>query len=49
MWTTGYVRKHLPKYVAEFEFRHNHRHVEDGARTVAAIRGSEGKRLSRPT
>jgi transposase-like protein len=38
-------RKHLPKYVAEFEFRHNHRHIEDGERTVAAIQGAEGKRL----
>ncbi len=38
-------RKHLHRYVSEFAFRWNHRHVEDGARTVAAIRGAEGKRL----
>src|SRR6266567_8008667 len=30
---------------AEFAFRWNHRKVDDGARTVAAIRGAEGKRL----
>jgi transposase-like protein len=39
-------RKHLHRYVSEFEFRYNHRHVEDGTRTVQAIRASEGKRLT---
>src|SRR6266704_6591567 len=38
-------KRHLHRYVNEFAFRWNHRHVEDGARTVAAIRGAEGKRL----
>ena len=38
-------RKHLHRYCTEFEFRYNHRDVEDGERTVAAIRGMEGKRL----
>ncbi|MEM9751763.1 MAG: IS1595 family transposase [Planctomycetota bacterium] len=38
-------RKHLQRYVDEFEFRYNHRKMEDGERTVAAIRGSVGKRL----
>jgi len=38
-------RKHLHRYVSEFEFRYNQRHVEDGARTVAAVRAAEGKRL----
>ena len=38
-------RKHLHRYLAEFEFRDNHRHIEDGARTVAAIRGADGRRL----
>lgn len=38
-------RKHLQRYLDEFEFRYNHRKLEDGARTVAAIQGSEGKRL----
>lgn len=38
-------RKHLQRYLDEFEFRFNHRKCEDGERTVAAIRGAEGKRL----
>ena len=38
-------RHHLHRYVNEFQFRWNHRKVDDGARTVAAIRGAEGKRL----
>lgn len=38
-------RKHLHRYVSEFEFRYNTRHLEDGARTVGAIRAGEGKRL----
>lgn len=38
-------KKHLHRYVSEFEFRYNHRKMDDGARTVAAIRGAEGKRL----
>jgi len=37
--------RHLHRYVNEFAFRWNHRKVDDGARTVAAIRGAEGKRL----
>ena len=38
-------RKHLHRYVAEFEFRWNTRQMDDGARVVRAIQGSEGKRL----
>lgn len=38
-------KKHLHRYVAEFEFRYNHRMMDDGERTMAAIRGAEGKRL----
>jgi transposase-like protein len=38
-------RRHLHRYVAEFVFRYNHRKIEDGARTIAAIRGGIGKRL----
>jgi transposase-like protein len=38
-------RRHLHRYVNEFAFRWNHRKEDDGARTVAAIRGAEGKRL----
>lgn len=37
--------KHLPRYLAEFDFRYNHRNVSDGERTVAALRKAEGKRL----
>jgi transposase-like protein len=39
-------KRHLHRYVAEFEFRFNHRRDEDGDRTVAAIRAAEGKRLT---
>ncbi|MCA9311007.1 MAG: IS1595 family transposase [Phycisphaerales bacterium] len=38
-------RKHLQRYLDEFEFRYNHRKVEDGERVVAAIQGADGKRL----
>ncbi len=38
-------RKHLHRYLSEFEFRHNHRELDDGKRTRLAIKGSEGKRL----
>lgn len=38
-------RKHLHRYLSEFEFRYNTRSMDDGARTVAAIKGGEGKRL----
>lgn len=41
--------KHLHRYLAEFDFRYNHREAlgwDDEARTKAAIRASEGKRLT---
>ena len=41
--------KHLHRYLAEFDFRYNHREGlgwNDEARTVAAIKGAEGKRLT---
>lgn len=38
--------KHLPKYLHEFEFRHNHREATDAQRTAAAIKGGDGKRLT---
>lgn len=38
-------KEHLHRYLAEYEFRHNNRFLEDGPRTSAAIRASEGKRL----
>jgi transposase-like protein len=41
-------KQHLHRYLAEFDFRYNHRSalgVEDQARTGAALQGSRGKRL----
>jgi transposase-like protein len=38
-------RRHLHRYVNEFDFRWNTRKMCDGDRTVAAIRGVQGKRL----
>lgn len=38
-------RQHLSRYCDEFGFRWDHRRATDGERTVAAIRGSIGKRL----
>jgi transposase-like protein len=37
-------KTYLPRYLAEFEFRHNHRFEGDGPRTVYAIRAAMGKR-----
>jgi transposase-like protein len=39
-------KEHLHRYMSEFEFRYNHRHIEDGPRTLQAIKGAEGKRLT---
>jgi transposase-like protein len=41
--------KHLHRYVAEFEFRYNNRialGVDDNERTIEALRGLKGKRLT---
>jgi transposase-like protein len=38
-------KKHLHRYVGEFDFRWNTRRMNDGQRTVAAIRSATGKRL----
>jgi hypothetical protein len=38
-------RKHLHRYVAEFDFRWNARKIDDGKRTALAIRKAERKRL----
>ena len=38
--------KHLKRYVGEFDFRYNARHISDAARANAALRGIEGKRLT---
>lgn len=39
-------RKHLHRYLSEFQFRHDHRHLDDGDRTVAAIKAANNKRLT---
>jgi len=39
-------RKHLHRYLAEFDFRYNNRKVTDGERALQALRGFEGKRLT---
>jgi transposase-like protein len=38
-------KKHLHRYCAEFEFRWNHRKINDSARTEAALKQVQGKRL----
>ena len=37
--------QYLDQYLAEFDFRYNHRELTDGARTVAGLKQVEGKRL----
>jgi transposase-like protein len=39
-------KHHLKRYCKEFEFRWNHRKVNDGTRAEHAILGAEGKRLT---
>lgn len=36
---------HLHRYLSEFDFRYNARHVTDGERTRLALAKTEGKRL----
>lgn len=38
-------KEHLHRYMSEFEFRYNHRHIDDGDRTLLAIQSAIGKRL----
>ena len=38
-------KKHLHRYLAEFDFRYNGRELTDGARAHEALQGFEGKRL----
>lgn len=38
-------KKHLHRYVQEFQFRYNARKINDGDRTALAVIGFEGKRL----
>jgi transposase-like protein len=37
--------QHLERYLSEFDFRYNTRKMQDGERTMLAIRMAEGKRL----
>ena len=37
---------HLGRYVSEFEFRYNVRHLSDAQRPVVLVQGAEGKRLT---
>jgi transposase-like protein len=38
--------KHLHRYLSEFEFRYNYRHLTDGERALRAIRAANHKRLT---
>lgn len=38
-------KEHLHRYMSEYEFRYNNRHLSDGNRTLAAIKAADGKRL----
>jgi transposase-like protein len=38
--------KHLKRYLGEFDFRYNTRHVSDFERTAMAAKGIQGKRLT---
>lgn len=38
-------KQHLHRYLSEFDFRYNSRHVEDGQRSLLAIRKIAGRRL----
>jgi hypothetical protein len=43
------AEKHLHRYLSEYDFRYNHRTalgVNDMQRTLAAVKGAEGKRLT---
>ena len=40
-----FSKQHLPRYLAEFSLRWNHRKLTDGQRTQAAIAQAAGKRL----
>lgn len=39
-------KKHLKRYLGEFDFRYNHRKIDDWARTAEALKGIEGKRVT---
>ena len=37
---------HLPRYLAEWDFKWNTRKISDGERAAKALKGIEGKRLT---
>ena len=37
---------HLPRYLAEWDFKWNTRKISDGERAAEALKGIEGKRLT---
>ena len=37
---------HLPRYLAEWDFKWNTRNIGDGERAALALKGAEGKRLT---
>lgn len=39
-------QKHLKRYLGEFDFRYNERDLTDTERTIAALKGIEGKRMT---
>lgn len=39
-------QKHLQRYLNEFDFRYSYRKITDPERTIAALQGIEGKRLT---
>lgn len=39
-------KRHLPRYLAEFDLRYNARKINDGERMVQVLRQSAGKRLT---
>lgn len=39
-------KKHLHRYLSEFQFRHNNSELTDGQRVIAAIKAARGKRLT---
>ena len=38
--------KHLGRYLVEFDFRYNRRDIKDFERTIHALKGAEGKRIT---
>ncbi len=42
-------RKHLHRYLSEFDFRYNNRETTDGERALEALKGFDGKRLTYKT